>query len=65
MAAKETSEEKPPRNTKKLNVWLPPDQIDWLKDKGGASAAVRALITEAINMENLAKSVKSGPKKKK
>ena len=65
MSAKDTGEEKPPRNTKKLNVWLPPDQIDWLKEKGGASAAVRALITEAINMENLAKSVKSGPKKKK
>jgi hypothetical protein len=61
-AAKEPAEEKPPRNTKKLNVWLPPDQIEWLKEKGGASAAVRALITEAINMENLAKSVR---KKKK
>jgi hypothetical protein len=61
-ASKDTTEEKPPRNTKKLNVWLPPDQINWLKEKGGASAAVRALITEAISMENLARSVK---KKKK
>ena len=61
-ATKDPAEEKPPRNTKKLNVWLPPEQIEWLKEKGGASAAVRALITEAINMENLVKSVK---KKKK
>ena len=49
----------------KLNVSLPPEQIEWLKkDKGGPSAAVRALITEAMNMENLAKSVKKGRKKK-
>lgn len=52
-------EEKPPRKTTKLNVWLSPEQIAWLKkDKEGPSAAVRALITEAMNMENLAKSVK-------
>lgn len=60
MASKSKSpEEKPPRKTTKVNVWLSPEQIDWLKkDKEGPSAAVRALITEAINMENLAKSVK-------
>ena len=52
------AEEKPPRGTQKVNVWLPPDQIEWLKSKGGPSATVRALITEAINMENLAKSVR-------
>jgi hypothetical protein len=52
------------RKTQKLNVWLSPEQIDWLKsDKGGPSAAVRALITEAINLQNLAKSVKSARKK--
>ena len=57
--------EKPGRKTQKLNVWLSPEQIDWLKsDKGGPSAAVRALITEAINLQNLAKSVKSAGKKK-
>jgi len=50
--------------TAKLNVWLKPEQIAWLKqDKAGASAAVRALITEAMNLENLAKSVKGRKKK--
>jgi hypothetical protein len=42
----------------RLNVFLTPDQIEWLKTKKNASAEVRALITEAMNMENLAKSVK-------
>ena len=52
--------------TAKLNVWLLPDQIAWLKkDKNGPSAAVRALIVEAMNMENLAKSVKGKGRKKK
>ena len=66
MASKKAAapEEKPGRNTQKLNVWLTPEQIAFLKqDKGGPSAAVRALITEAINLENLAKSVKGGAKK--
>ena len=54
------------RKTQKVNVWLSPDQIEWLKsDKEGPSAAVRALITEAINMQNLAKSVKRGKKSRK
>ncbi len=49
--------------TMKLNVWLRPEQIEWLKsDREGPSAAVRALVTEAMNLENLAKSVKSGKK---
>ena len=49
--------------TQKLNVWLSPDEIAWLRrDKEGPSAAVRALITEAMQLENLAKSVKSGKK---
>jgi hypothetical protein len=66
MASKKTSEEKPGRKTQKLNVWLSPEQIAWLKtDKAGASVAVRALITEAMNMQNLAKSLKSGKKKRK
>lgn len=51
------------RKTLKLNVWLSPGQIAWLKsDREGPSAAVRALVTEAMNMENLAKSVKRGKK---
>ncbi|HSP33797.1 MAG TPA: hypothetical protein VLU46_05715 [Thermoanaerobaculia bacterium] len=50
--------------TQKLNVWLSPEQIEWLKsDKEGSSAAVRALITEAMQLENLAKSVKNGKKR--
>jgi hypothetical protein len=66
MASKKTREEKPSgRKTQKLNVWLSPEQIEFLKsDKGGPSAAVRALITEAINLQNLTKSVKSGGKKR-
>lgn len=46
----------------RLNVFLTPEQLAWLKTKKNASAEVRALITEAMNMEALAKSVK---KKKK
>jgi len=50
-------------STQKLNVWLSPEQIEWLKsDKEGPSSAVRALITEAMQLQNLAKSVKSGKK---
>ena len=60
MVAKKKEEAK----TEKLNVWLRPEQIEWLKkDKEGPSAAVRALITEAINMERLAKSVARKKKK--
>jgi hypothetical protein len=60
MAAKKPKTgEKPARNTQKLNVWLTPQQIDWLKkDNEGPSAAVRALIIEAIGLENLAASVR-------
>ncbi|GAC1397782.1 MAG: hypothetical protein NVSMB68_13840 [Thermoanaerobaculia bacterium] len=66
MASKKSaSGEKPGRKTQKLNVWLSPEQIEFLKsDKGGPSAAVRALIIEAMNLQNLAKSVKSGSKKR-
>lgn len=38
------TKEKTPRKSQKLNVWLMPEQIEWLKkDKEGASAAVRDL----------------------
>ncbi len=64
MATKQGSGENEGRKTQKVNVWLTPRQVEWLKsDKGGPSAAVRALITEAINLENLAKSVKRGKKR--
>jgi hypothetical protein len=44
--------------TVKVNVFLPPDQAEWLKSKKEISETVRALITEAMNMERLAASVK-------
>jgi hypothetical protein len=66
MATKKKAEAEPQpkgKKTERLNVWLTPDQIAWLKkDRDGASAAVRALINEAVAMENLAKSVKKGKK---
>ena len=55
--------EKRRRKNEKVNVFLSPEQIAWLEtDKGGPSAAVRALITEAMNLDNLQKSVKGGKK---
>ena len=50
-------------NLQRITVFLTPDQIDWLKTKKNSSAEVRALIVEAMNMENLAKSVKKTKKK--
>ena len=44
--------------TEKVNIWLAPDQVAWLKSKKNISETVRALITEAMNMEKLAASVK-------
>jgi len=58
MATKKTDDAK----TQRINVWLTPNQVEWLKTKKNASAEVRALITEAMNMENLAKSVKKNQK---
>jgi hypothetical protein len=68
MAAKKAAEskEKAGPKTQKLNVWLSPEQIEWLKsDKGGPSMAVRGLIIEAMNLQNLARSVKSGTKSRR
>jgi len=48
------------RKTEKVNVWLDPEQAEWLKAKKNISETVRALITEAMNMERLATSVKKG-----
>ncbi|HVS31426.1 MAG TPA: DUF2239 family protein [Thermoanaerobaculia bacterium] len=63
MASRKKSDDAPPerqpRKTQKVNVWVLPDQLEWLKnEKGGPSAAVRALITEAMAMEKLKLSVK-------
>jgi hypothetical protein len=64
-AVKDPEEKK---GTRRLPVFLSEEHIAWLKkDSKGASAAVRALIAEAMAMENLAKSVgkKAAPRKKK
>jgi hypothetical protein len=59
VASKKKAAEKRPRKTEKLIVWLMPDQIEFLKqDKDGASAAVRAMVSEAMNLQKLALSVK-------
>ena len=65
MATKKKRPEPAGRKTQRLNVWLSPEQIEFLKlEKDGPSAAVRALITEAINLDKLTKSAKGGAKKK-
>jgi len=51
------------RKTEKVIVWLEPQQAEWLKSKKNISETVRAMITEAMNMEKLAASVKKGKKK--
>lgn len=52
-------EPKGARKTKPVSVWLNPDQEAWLKNQPkGISVAVRSLITEAMNLELLARSVK-------
>jgi len=61
-ATKAPAKERAPRKTEKVNIFLPPDQLAWLKAKKKLSETVQALITEAMNLEALAKSVK---KKKK
>jgi hypothetical protein len=46
------------RGTRRVPIFLSEEHVAWLKkDKDGASAAVRALIVEAMAMENLARSV--------
>jgi hypothetical protein len=52
-------------NTERVNVWLTPDQVAWLKTKKNVSETVRALVTEAMNMQRLAESVKKKPAKKR
>jgi hypothetical protein len=60
----QSGEKKKGRATERINVWLTPEQVGWLKrDKDGPSAAVRALINEARAMENLEKSVRGRKRK--
>jgi ribosomal protein S16 len=51
------------KQTERVAIFLPADQSEWLKKKGKISETVRALITEAMNMERLAESLKKGKKK--
>ena len=56
------------RKTERLNVWLTPEQVEWLKTKENASETIRALVHEAMNMDRLRASVtpkKKAPAKKK
>ena len=67
MATKAAKDPEEKKGTRRVPIFLSEPQIAWLKkDKDGASAAVRALIAEAMAMENLAKSVgkKAAPAKK-
>jgi hypothetical protein len=52
------------RKTEKVNVWLTPEQVAWLKTKENVSETVRAMVTEAMNLDRLRASVKPGAAKK-
>jgi hypothetical protein len=47
------------RKTERVNVWLTPEQVAWLKTKKNLSETVRAMVTESMNLERLAQSVKA------
>ncbi|HWS71441.1 MAG TPA: hypothetical protein VN605_04975 [Thermoanaerobaculia bacterium] len=49
------------RKTEKINVWLTPEQVAWLKTKKNISEAVRAMVAEGMSMDALAQSVKKKP----
>ena len=52
-------EPKGAQKTRPVSIWLDPEQEAWLKDQPkGISVAVRSLVTEAMNLEILARSVK-------
>jgi len=55
------------RKTERVNVWLTPEQVTWLKTKENASETLRAMVNEAMNMDRLRASVtsKKKPAKKK
>ena len=50
------------RKTERVNVWLTPEQVAWLKTKKNLSENVRAMVTEAMNLERLAQSIKARKK---
>jgi len=51
------------RKTERVNVWLTPEQVAWLKTKKNLSETVRAMVTESMNLERLAQSLKARGKK--
>ncbi len=53
------------RKTERVNVWLTPEQVAWLKTKKNVSETVRAMVIEAMNLERLAQSVKARAAKKR
>jgi len=46
------------KKTERMAVWLTPPQVAWLKTKKNASETMRALVTEAMNLDLLKQSVK-------
>jgi len=52
------------RKTERVSVWLTPEQVAWLKTKDNLSETVRAMVTEAMNLDRLKASVKAGPRAK-
>ena len=59
MATKKKNPEEGGRKTERINVWLMPDQIEWLKAKGNVSENIRAMVTEAISLDRLKESVRA------
>jgi hypothetical protein len=49
------------RKTEKINVWLTPEQVAWLKTKKNVSETVRAMVTEGMSIDALAQSVQKKP----
>jgi hypothetical protein len=67
MAVKQGVEGREPgigdKKTERVNVWLTPTQIAWLKSKKNLSTTMRALVMEAMNLDLLKESVKQGARR--
>ena len=48
------------KGMERVAVWLAPPQVAWLKSKKNVSETMRALVTEAMNLDLLKQSVKQG-----
>jgi hypothetical protein len=65
-ATKKKSEARAKPKTKATPVFLDEEQREWLRQQpSGISGKVRALVFEAMNLDNLAKSVKRSKSKPK